>query len=327
MIIPRILIHYPFILDLLCLVVIPLLLVYAGRRLSRRAQRHHRRSRLYPLSILLAVLLVAVYVYGRFIGTRQLEVQKVEISFADLPEAFDGYRIVQVSDLHSGSIDSTFLRRVVDSVNACRPDLIVFTGDMQNAEPSELEPMVPTLGRLKATDGVCSVLGNHDYGFYSFNEERDRVNNIGMLMTYQQDLGWHMLKNSRRFVTHGDQRIVVAGMENDGEGRFPQLGDVQLSLYGANRGDFVVMLEHDPSAWRRKILRHCHAQLTLSGHTHGGQVSLFGWTPVSLAYREYQGLYELGGRYIYVSKGLSGAIPFRLGAKPEIVLVTLKKKS
>jgi hypothetical protein len=115
-------------------------------------------------------------------------------------------------------------------------------------------------------------------------------------------------------------------MENDGEGRFPQLGDIAQTLRRLKRQSFVIMLEHDPTAWKRKILPHSHAQLTLSGHTHGGQFNLFGWSPASLKYREYDGLYRAGDRMLYVTKGLGGVIPFRFGTPGEIVVITLKCK-
>lgn len=316
--IARYLINYPLLVDLLWLVVVPLLFVGIGYLL---------RKKFRIIMYCLAGLTIAAYLYGKYVGARQLEVRTVELSFPDLPEAFDGYRIVQFSDLHVGSIDGDFLRRVVDSINAQHPDLIVFTGDMQNAEPSELDSVtvLPQLRRLEAKDGVCAVLGNHDYGDYTFYDEKTKVDNRGFLMTLMQDMDWYVLTNDRRFIRRDGQRIVIAGMENDGEGRFPQLGNIQMSLYGANRNDFVVMLEHDPTAWRRKILRHCHAQLTLSGHTHGGQFSVFGWTPASLHYRECMGVYEIGGRYIHVTKGLSGGIPVRIGATPEVVVFNLRK--
>lgn len=316
--IARYLINYPLLVDLLWLVVVPLLFVGIGYLL---------RKKFRIIMYCLAGLTIAAYLYGKYVGARQLEVRTVELSFPDLPEAFDGYRIVQFSDLHVGSIDGDFLRRVVDSINAQHPDLIVFTGDMQNAEPSELDSVtvLPQLRRLEAKDGVCAVLGNHDYGDYTFYDEKTKVDNRGFLMTLMQDMDWYVLTNDRRFIRRDGQRIVIAGMENDGEGRFPQLGNIQMSLYGANRNDFVVMLEHDPTAWRRKILRHCHAQLTLSGHTHGGQFSIFGWTPASLHYRECMGVYEIGGRYIHVTKGLSGGIPVRIGATPEVVVINLRK--
>ena len=319
--IARYLLNYPFLVDLLWLVVVPLLFVGIGCLFRKKFRKI--RMVLYCL----AGLTMVAYLYGKYVGARQLEVCTLELSFPDLPEAFDGYRIVQLSDLHAGSIDGDFLRRVVDSVNAQHPDLIVFTGDMQNTEPSELDSVtvLPQLRRLKAKNGVCAVLGNHDYGDYTFYDEMTKDSNKGLLMTLMQDMDWYVLTNYRRFIRRDGQRIVIAGMENDGEGNSPQLGDVQMALYGAKRNDFVVMLEHDPTSWRRKILRHCHAQLTLSGHTHGGQFAIFGWTPASLRFRECKGLYEIGGRYIYVSKGLSGGIPVRIGVTPEVVVINLRK--
>jgi predicted MPP superfamily phosphohydrolase len=138
-------------------------------------------------------------------------------------------------------------------------------------------------------------------------------------------MGWKLLNNSRILVERDSQRIVIAGMENDGEGRFPQLGNVNRALWGVSRDDFVVMLEHDPTSWRRKILPHSHTQLTLSGHTHGGQFSILGWSPASLAFHETYGLYKLNGRYLYVTSGLSGVVPFRFGIPAEIAVITLRK--
>lgn len=313
MTIVRYIIHNLWLLDLFFLLVVPLLVMLVGWKRRRKA------------ALLLTVLMVGTYLYGRYVGTARLEVRRVQLSFADLPEAFDGYRLVHVSDLHAGSITHDLLRRVVDSINAQKADMVVFTGDMQNVEPRELEPLLPQLKRLKAPDGICSVLGNHDYGDYAYGDDFERTENIGRLMYLQEEMGWYVLANEHRKIRRGSQRLVIGGMENDGEGRFPQRGDIGSTLNGVRRSDFVIMLEHDPTSWRRKILPHCHAQLTLSGHTHGGQLALFGWSPASLRYREYEGAYSLSGRYLYVTKGLSGAIPFRLGVSPEIVVIELKK--
>ena len=150
--------------------------------------------------------------------------------------------------------------------------------------------------------------------------------NVAATIEEETKAGWHVLLNQWHKVRRGGDSIIVAGMENDGEGRFPQLGDLTRALYGLSRSSFVVMLEHDPTAWRRKILPHSHCQLTLTGHTHGGQLSLLGWTPASLRYRECNGMYYIGDRAINVSSGLGGVIPFRFGVAPEIVVITLRKK-
>jgi len=318
----RFIIHHLWLVDLLFLLVVPLLILLAVTLICRR--RHPKRRLI--MGLVLALMAAGIYAYGKYVGTKQLEVRHVELSFTDLPEAFDGYRMVQISDLHLGSLPEGMLKRVVDSVNALKPDLIVFNGDMINCVSTEMEQQLPQLKRLKATDAVVSVLGNHDYCTYEFENPMLADDDEGRLVSMQIDLKWRVLMNGYRYVRRGDSRLVLAGMENDGEDPERQHGDISSAMNGIRRSDFVVMIEHDPTCWRRKILRHCHAQLTLSGHTHGGQFSIFGWSPASLRYREYEGLYTIGGRSLYVTKGIGGAIPFRLGATPEIVEITLRKK-
>ena len=291
-----------------------------------------RRSRRWWLrvSCVLAVLLGwFVLLYGVFVGTRQLEVRHVEFASKDLPPSFDGYRIVQFSDAHLGTLTGwreELLVRAIDSINAQKPDLIVFTGDLQNKYPEEIEERTKLLARLKTKDGICSVLGNHDYPEYSERDEFHRAADFGSTCTAEKDLGWHLLDNSWHCFRRNGEAIYIAGMENDGEGRFPQLGSLSSALIGLNRQSFVIMLEHDPSSWRRKILPHSHCQLTLSGHTHGGQFSLLGLSPAMFRYREWYGMHYIGERALNVSSGLSGVVPFRFGTPPEIVVITLKKK-
>ena len=266
-----------------------------------------------------------VIIYGSFFGTKQFEVRRVELSFKDLPSAFDGYRIVQFSDIHVGSIDSLLLQRAVDSINAEKADIVVFTGDIQNKHPKELLHYQDLLSTIEASDGVVSVMGNHDYGDYTDLPYDLKAMNEEMTVGIQQEMNWQVLINGYKRVRRGDESIYIAGLDNDGEGRFPQRGNINRALWGLSRNSFIVMLEHDPSAWRRKILPHSHCQLTLSGHTHGMQFALFGWSPLSVLKREVNGLYQMGTRYLYVSKGLGGVVPFRFGAKPEIVVITLRK--
>ena len=296
-------------------------------RLRRRRSVAARVSRyvlgLFPLCCWYILL------YGAFIGIGRLQVRQVEFVSKDLPAAFDGYRILQFSDVHLEGYDGwrrDILERFVDSINAQRADLIVFTGDLQNRQPSEFPPYHDLLAKLKAPDGICSVLGNHDYAGYADCDDFQKYANCGETRTQQYDLGWTLLTNGYHAVRRGSERIFIAGMENDGEGRFPQLGNIPRSLFGLNTKSFVVMLEHDPTAWRRKILPRSHCQLTLSGHTHGGQFELLGWTPAQARYREYGGMYYMGERALNVSSGLNGVIPIRFGVAPEIVVITLKQK-
>jgi hypothetical protein len=219
-----------------------------------------------------------------------------------------------------------FLKAAVDSINAQQSDVIIFAGDLQNQRPQEVEPFQQVLSQLKAPDGIFSVLGNHDYANYLGDEVSyvEKYDNEDYIVSLQHDMGWTVLNNGRRYIHRGADSIVIAGMENDGKGRFPAKGDIARALWGVTLQQFVVMIEHDPTSWRRRILPKSHSQLTLSGHTHAMQFELFGWSPVAFLYKEYDGLYQKAGRYLYVTKGLGGVIPFRFGAPGEIVVITLR---
>ena len=299
-------------------------------------------KKLRRLTTLACTLFIwAVVAYGYFIGFQQLEVRHVEFVSSDLPEAFDGYRIVQFSDAHIGTYKGArlgLLQKAVDSINQQKADAIVFTGDMQNIFPDELPPFAPYLQQLKAKDGVFAVLGNHDYAIYQDVSQEEKERHCQETVRNIRNMGFDLLLNEHRTIRRpklrsaaGDQcdsdSIVIAGMENWGKvERMPRRGDVGKTLSGVSDSAFVIMLQHDPTCWREKILPESHAQLTLSGHTHGGQAKLFGWSPASLSYGEWEGFYHEGRRALYVSTGLGGLIPFRLNQPGEIVVITLKKK-
>ena len=279
--------------------------------------------------LLLLPLLWYVLLYGAFVGVRQLVVRHVEFASKDLPAAFDGYRIVQFSDAHLGAFDGwrrQLLQRAVDSINAQRGDMIVFTGDLQNKRSAEIALHCQTLACLQAKDGVYSVLGNHDYPMYIDCDSCQWQQHVETTVGCERQAGWRVLRNTHSVIRRGSDSIVIAGMENDGEGRFPQLGDIDRTLRGVSPQSFVIMLEHTPTAWRSKILPQSHSQLTLSGHTHGGQFALLGCSPTALHYNENGGTYYEGDRAIHVSTGLGGVIPIRFGVPPEIVVITLRKK-
>ena len=291
-----------------------------------------------------AVVLFAVYIiiYGCTIGFGKLDIRRITFSSVELPKEFDGYRIVHFSDAHLGTYGMSrqhLLARNVDSINALRPDLIVFTGDIQNLEPSEILPQMQILSRLKAKDGVISCLGNHDYPIYVRDASpRQKAANLRETIGLQRQMGWTVLLNENVRITRDSGNsggsaaekpsIVVAGMENDGDGRrFPRMGDIAKTLRGVSDTDFVVMLQHDPTHWRDKILKESHVQLTLSGHTHASQFMLLGWSPVQYFYDDWAGVTNIGGRAINVSTGMGGFIPFRFGVPGEICLITLKSET
>lgn len=301
--------------------VVPLVCYYIARWLSPRKYRH-------TIGVISAFVMMALVVYGMTFGFEEVEVNHVEYASPDLPQAFDGYRVVLISDVHLGSFSGRrqwVVQRDVDSILAQHPDMIVFTGDVQNFEPSEIPEFQPILKRLQAPNGVFAVLGNHDYDRY----QKPEAKNPNLILETQRQerlMGWDLLMNQNRIIRRGNDSIVVAGMENWGDvSRMPRYGDVTKTLHGIDSSSFVLMLQHDPSAWRKQILPNSHAQLTLSGHTHGMQFGIFGWSPLSLTSRECAGFYYEGHRALFVTKGLGGLVPFRLGMPAEIVVITLRR--
>jgi predicted MPP superfamily phosphohydrolase len=285
------------------------------------------------LGILLAAIEISLVAYGMTAGFRPLVVRQVEFASADLPAAFDGYRIVQFSDAHVGSMTGSrqeMVQQLIDSINGQSADMIVFTGDMQNITPDELIPSMLYFRQLLAYDGVYAVLGNHDYAVYQNCDDTEKANNCLLTKEVIRKMGFDLLLNEHRIIHRDSDSIVVAGMENWGVAeRAPKEGDVKKTLTHPSPLTshlYTLMLQHDPTCWREKILPECNAQLTLSGHTHGGQFSLFGWSPVALTYDEWQGMTYEGDRALYVSTGAGSLIPFRLNQPREIVVITLRKK-
>ena len=335
----RILILYGY-LFLLGLVIIPMwtfsicsLLGKACSWIVRKCKKHPK-AKPHNYGNLMGTLSVPavwfVLFWGTFVGFNKLEVNHHTYVSEKIPEAFDGYRIVLFSDAHVGSYqkhNSWLLQRAVDSINAQKPDIILFVGDLQNIQPTELYPHIDVLEKLKAKDGVYSVLGNHDYAEYVGVDEAMKVANCRETVSLERQMGWNVLLNEHGTIEHGKDHMILAGMENDGDGkRFPQKGDVDKTLENVTSDDFILMMEHDPSAWRRKIVTDGRAQLTLSGHTHKMQFSIFGWCPLSLTGKEYNGWYKEGDQQLFVTAGLGGLIPFRFGATGEIVVLTLRRE-
>lgn len=267
-----------------------------------------------------------MFFYGLSIGVRQFRVVRLELWFDDLPQEFDGYRIVLFSDAHVGSFDRfrhKLLKRDIDSINAQKGDLIVFAGDLQNTQPSDLNGHTDVLSSLTAPDGVVSVLGNHDYSRYTGYSAYAKMRNEQQTIRRELSFGWILLRNQHIVLRRGNDSIVVAGEENGGK---PKRDDLKKTLSGISSNAFTILIQHDPTVWDKDILPHSNVRLTLAGHTHGGQISFFGFRPTELIYPEDYGLYEKNGRYLYVSGGIGGVVPFRLGIKPEINVITLHRK-
>ena len=281
------------------------------------------------VGVVMVVLNWYVLFYGSFVGFDQITVKEMTYESAELPEAFDGYRIVQFSDAHVGTYiggREHLLSAVVDTINAQSPDMVVFAGDLQNREPQEIRPFVDVLGGIKAKDGVFSVIGNHDYADYIEATPDIKEENEKETRELEIKMGWRLLVNEHEVVRRGADSIVIAGLDNDGDGKkFPQRGDVRKALEGVSDSAFVVMAEHDPTCWRRKILPESRAQLTLSGHTHAMQFMIGNWSPASFVYKEWGGLFSEGARALIVSTGIGGFIPFRFGVPGEIIVVTMRR--
>lgn len=289
------------------------------------------------IGMVAAVAVSFMALYGLTIGWKQLETKHVDLYFANLPEAFDGYRIAHLSDLHVGTYGhkTAFIDKVVAQVEAENPDLIAFTGDLVNTEPEEILPFRAALSQLSAPDGIVSVLGNHDYCLYGHPERWSNEREGGLRVAeLERALGWRVLLNESLILEKNGEHLAIAGVENTGKPPFPQIGSLQEAIAGITSYDtlkydkdmFTILLSHDPSHWRMEILPKTHIPLTLSGHTHAAQVKLGRWSPSSWLYKEWGGLYQSDNQQLYISEGLGGTLPFRFGARPQIVMITLHRK-
>lgn len=267
------------------------------------------------------------FAFGFIEGWKRLELKHITFTSPDLPPYFDGYRLVQITDFHLGSFPpgNDFVQKVVDATNNEEPDMILFTGDLVNNQVSEVEPYLDTLKQLHASDGIYSIWGNHDYCEYGNNHSIGALKrNRRMLYGYQESLGWHQLMNEHHVVSHGMASIAVIGVENPGQPPFTNRSNLKKAMKGLNPDMFKILLSHDPHHWRREVVGK-KIQLTLAGHTHAGQLKIGKWTPARMAFKEWGGAYRIGEQMLYVSSGIGGSFPFRLGAWPELTVITLKR--
>lgn len=300
-------------------------------KLVRLFKKHkHSKAKNYGnlVGIIATILIWYMVLYGAFVGFQKLEINHQTYSSPELPKAFDGYKIVLFSDAHVGTMKGDrqwMLKRAVDAMNQEHADLIVFTGDLQNVKPKDIYEHTDLLSSLRAKDGVYSILGNHDYDKYMHPVAERRVQQCKETIALEKRMGWNLLLNEHRTIRRGNSQITIAGVEDNCNNKgYPERIDIKKALKGTN--GFVLMLAHDPGVWRGTIIPDGRAQLTLSGHTHNMQFSLFGWSPMSALGKEINGWYKEGNQSLFVTAGLGALIPWRFGATGEIVVLTLKKQ-
>ncbi len=293
-----------------------------------------RRKFVSAIGLGLAALPFGALLYGMYRGKYNYQVLKYELTFDDLPEAFDGYKITQISDVHSGSFDNRDkVSYGIDLVNEQQSDVILFTGDIVNDKTDELRPWADLFSKLTAKDGVYSVLGNHDYGDYtSWESDAAKAQNLEELKALQKNMGFDLLLDEHRYLEKDGKRIALLGVENWGRGRFKKAGDLQKAKSGINKDDFKILMSHDPSHWEDVVINDdYHFHLTLSGHTHGMQFGVeipgfIKWSPVKWRYKYWAGIYKELGQYINVNRGFGFiGYPGRVGIMPEISVITLRK--
>lgn len=285
------------------------------------------------LALIIAAVPFLGLIYGLTRGRHYYKIRKETLYFKDLPDAFDGFTITQLSDIHSGSFSS---RNGVDKgialVNQQQSDLILFTGDLVNNDATEMDPWISSFAKLKAGYGKYSVLGNHDYGDYKHWEtEGHKSANLIRLKQVHGEIGFRLLLNEAVTIEKDGQGISLIGVENWGKGGFHKYGDLKKAAVNVPDNAFKILMSHDPSHWDAVTLGHDqHIHLTLAGHTHGAQfgIELFGlkWSPIKYVYKQWAGLYQQGEKYLYVNRGFGFlGLKGRVGIWPEITVITLKR--
>ncbi len=295
-----------------------------------------RRKFVSTLALTIAAIPFTSLLFGMYKGKYNYKVLSYDLFFDDLPEAFDGFQITHISDIHSGSFDDKIkVQYGIDLINEQKSDVILFTGDLVNNLANEMIPWKEAFSSLHAKEGVYSVLGNHDYGEYvNWNSNQEKFTNFEAVKSVQKEMGWNLLLDQSHFFERNGEKIALIGVENWGEGGFKKAGDLDKAVSNVSNQTFKILMSHDPSHWKAKVkddLRTFH--LTLSGHTHGMQFGIeipgwFKWSPVKYRYEHWAGIYEESGKYINVNRGFGFiGYPGRVGIWPEISVITLKRKN
>lgn len=282
------------------------------------------------IGVVVVIVWICMALYGSIEGWKKVTVENVTVSSPKIPEAFNGYKIVQLSDFHIGTYADSpeTVTRIVNEVNSLNPDLIVFTGDLVNSSSEEITQFKNILSELKARDGVLSVLGNHDYCLYRDYKAPDTPEKeLAKVVNTEDEIGWRLLRNNSYIIKRGNDSIAIVGVDNAGSRMFPDKSDLPKAIRNLSSDSFKILLSHDPSHWRREVLPTTDIDLTLSGHTHAMQFKLGNWSPSKWTYPEWGGMYEDGMQKLYVSTGIGENIAFRFGAWPQIALLTLHEEA
>ncbi len=293
-----------------------------------------RWSNLSKTGLALSIIPFLAILWGLVFGRFHYQIERKEIVFRDLPESFDGLRIVQISDIHLGSVfgKQDRVSRAIDIIKSLDPDLVLFTGDLVNNYSEEARGWEDLFSGINARYGKFSVLGNHDYGdYWEWKSDVEKQNNMHILYKIHEDMGFNLLRNTCDIVSIKGEKLALIGVENWGLPPFKQYGDLAKSLRDVPPTMFKILLSHDPSHWDAEIKEKTNIQLTLSGHTHamqfGFRIGKFQWSPSAYIYKRWMGLYQHNGQSLYVNRGMGFiGFPGRIGLRPEISLLVLKKE-
>ncbi len=293
-----------------------------------------RKRFLSQVALGVSALPVFAFLHGIIVNAYNYKVWKTSINLPNLPASMDGFKIVQLSDIHSGSFGKKEpVEEAIQQINALEPDVILFTGDIVNEISTELEPFTGIFSKLKAKHGVFAVTGNHDHAdYYPWNNQEERDADLANLLRMEREMGWTVLMDENHKIESEDGSISLIGVQNwSAKGRFKQYGDLAKAYQGAEDSDVKVLLSHDPSHWDAQVVpEYSDIDLQLSGHTHGAQFGIenkyFRWSPAQIMYEQWAGLYQKGKQYLYVNRGFGFiGYPGRVGILPEIAEITLKK--
>jgi len=292
----------------------------------------HRSQIFSHIALIVASLPILTLIFGIFRNGYNYKKHYISIMHKDLHPDLIGLKIIQISDIHCGTfLQIKPIQKAIDMILSEKPDFIFFTGDLVNMASDELIPYIEIFSQLKATHGVYSVLGNHDYGDYeSWENESDKQINLQKLKDYQREMNWTLLCNEHKIITINNAKLGIIGVENwSAIRRFTKYGDLTLAQKNMENTDFNIVLSHDPSHWTAEIVNQNNLHLTLSGHTHGFQFGFeFGkykWSPVQYVYPQWAGLYTKNDQNLYVNRGFGMlGYPGRIGILPEITMLTLR---